>query len=108
MNRTSETSTLHYNGTESLTINDTLLRSLLERHILGPAQGSDIFTVGLIVLYVPTFMSGLIGNGLLCLIILTRRRFRNITNLLLCNLTIADISGRSNNCFLSRCKIDII
>lgn len=81
------------NGSGNLTMDEALLRSFLESQIIGPAVDSDIFTVGLIALYVPTFLAGIIGNGLLVYIILSRRRFRNMTNLLLCNLAFADLSG---------------
>lgn len=102
MNRTSPISTLYFNDSELMTLNETFLRSLFESHILGPAARSDILTFGLVVLYVPTFLSGLIGNGLLCLIILSRRRFRNITNLFLCNLTIADLAGTFLRSFIKK------
>lgn len=74
------------------TLNDTLLRALLESHLLENIK-SDNVALGLVILYIPAFLAGIVGNGLLTLVILARRRFRNITNLLLCNLAVADLSG---------------
>lgn len=75
------------------TLNETLLRILLESHI-GKIKSKDSVTIGLVMLYVPTFLAGIIGNALLAVVILTRRRHRNMTNLFLCNLAVADLSGK--------------
>ena len=81
------------NDTFNGTLNETLLRALLEDHFLNHKDENESVALGLVILYVPTFLAGIIGNGLLAVVILARRRFRNVTNFLLCNLAVADISG---------------
>lgn len=74
------------------TLNNTMLRAMLENHFLGKNKSASTVAIGLVILYVPVFLAGIIGNGLLTLVIIARRRFRNITNLFLCNLAVADLS----------------
>jgi len=81
----------YLNSSENKTLNDTLVRDLLHDHFLK----ENTFGIGLLVyLYIPVFLAGLIGNGLLILIILSRRRLRNGTNLFLSNLAFADLFGK--------------
>jgi hypothetical protein len=82
----------------NFTLNDTFLRNLLEQHLIGQTGINDHVTLILVVLYVPVFLGGFIGNGLLTLVICARRRFRNITHLLMCNLACADLSGNHLLC----------
>ncbi|XP_060596397.1 QRFP-like peptide receptor isoform X1 [Ruditapes philippinarum] len=77
-----------FNGT----LNETLLRALLEDHFLDHKDKDESVALGLVILYVPTFLAGFVGNSLLAIVILARRRFRNVTNFLLCNLAMADLS----------------
>jgi hypothetical protein len=100
LNKTFEDNETIYN----FTLNDTFLRTLLEQHLYGQTGINDHVTLVLVVLYVPVFLGGFIGNGLLTLVICARRRFRNITHLLLCNLACADLSGNHLLCHLV-CRI---
>lgn len=78
----------------NFTMNQTIVRDLLENHLLGHFKREESVAFGLVVLYIPAFLAGLLGNGFLTVIILSKQRLRNITNLFLCNLTIADLSGK--------------
>lgn len=82
------------NSTENGTLNETFVRNLMHDHLYR----ENSFVIGLLVyLYIPVFLAGLIGNGLLMLIILSKRRLRNGTNLFLCNLAFADLCGEYPN-----------
>ena len=84
------------NSSLNVTLNETFLRSLLEDHFLHQRDQTESIALGLVILYVPTFLAGMIGNSLLAIVILARRRFRNVTNFLLCNLAISDLSGKKS------------
>lgn len=76
---------------DNKTLNDTLVRDFMQNHLFG----ENTFGIGLLVyLYIPVFLAGFIGNGLLMLIILSKPRLRNGTNLFLCNLAFADLCGK--------------
>ena len=82
-------------NSSNLTLNETILRALLEDNFLHQSLQNESIALGLVILYAPTFLAGMIGNGLLAIVILARRRFRNVTNFLLCNLAMADLSGKN-------------
>jgi hypothetical protein len=88
------------NTTFNGTLNETLLRALLEDHFLDHKDKDESVALGLVILYVPTFLAGFVGNSLLAIVILARRRFRNVTNFLLCNLAMADLSGNYLKCIV--------
>lgn len=75
------------------TLNHTVLRTLIENHLLGHFELESSVAYVLVVLYIPAFLVGLLGNGILTLIIVSKRHLRNLTNLFLCNLALADLSG---------------
>ncbi|KAK2157164.1 hypothetical protein LSH36_196g01037 [Paralvinella palmiformis] len=52
---------------------------------------TDTKTIVLICLYVPTFMTALIGNILVLLVVLPNRHMRNVTNCFIVNLAVADL-----------------
>jgi hypothetical protein len=93
MNNQLDLSNSFGNDSKISTLNDTFLRTFLEQHLAGQTGLNNHVTLVLVVLYVPLFFGGLIGNGLLTLVICARKRFRNITYLLLCSLACADLSG---------------
>lgn len=52
-------------------------------------------SIVLVTLYVPVFIVGILGNGLLAFLVLSKSHLRNVTNIFLLNMAIADLSGRS-------------
>lgn len=81
-------------GMGNETLNHTQMRNMVQDHILDTQGFPDRGSILLVVLYVPAFCAGFIGNGLLAYIVTTHRRLRNSTNLFLCNLAVADLCGR--------------
>ncbi|XP_045158873.1 QRFP-like peptide receptor isoform X2 [Mercenaria mercenaria] len=79
-------------STLNFTLNQTLVRDLLEDHLLAHVNLKESVAYGLVILYIPAFIAGLLGNGFLTMIILSKKRLRNLTNLFLCNLAVADLS----------------
>lgn len=79
----------------NFTLNQTLLKNMLKDHLLGNINKKESVAVGLVVLYIPALIAGLLGNGFLTVVILSKRRLRNLTNIFLCNLAVADLSGKS-------------
>lgn len=53
----------------------------------------------LTTVYVPVFVMALIGNALILTIVLSNASMKTMTNLLLFNLAVADLSGRKLNVF---------
>lgn len=51
-------------------------------------------TIILLVLYVPIFITSLVGNSLVLLVILPNQRMWNVTNNFLVNLAVADLLGK--------------
>jgi hypothetical protein len=78
----------------NFTLNQTFVRNLLENHLFGQINRKESVAYGLVVLYIPAFIAGLLGNGFLTVVILSKKRLRNLTNLFLCNLAVADLSGK--------------
>ena len=60
---------------------------------------TDTRTIVLICLYVPTFMTALIGNILVLLVVLPNRHMRNVTNCFIVNLAVADLLGEYSAMF---------
>lgn len=81
-------------STNNFTLNQTMLRNMIEDTLLGNIYRKKSIAFGLVVLYVPAFLFGFFGNGCLTAVILSKRRLWNLTNLFLCNLAIADLSGK--------------
>lgn len=59
----------------------------------------DFRSIILLLLYVPVFSMAFIGNSLVLIVVIVNRTMRNVTNLLLLNLAVADLSGK---CFYTR------
>ena len=55
---------------------------------------SDTTTIVMIALYVPIFITSLIGNVLVLLVIVPNRRMWSVTNNFLVNLAAADLLGK--------------
>lgn len=83
----------------NFTLNQTLFKNMLKDHLLGNIHQKESVAIGLVVLYIPAFIAGLLGNGFLTVVILSKRRLRNLTNIFLCNLAIADLSGKLSDKF---------
>ena len=81
-------------------LNETYLRSIVESHFRSDVIPKPEHII-LVILYVPVFLLGFLGNGMLTIIIITRRQIRSVTNLLLCNLAVADLGGEFSH-FLSK------
>jgi len=75
------------------TLNDTIMRLIIHHHMRKGHLNTDGFTIGLVTLYVPIFLLGFFGNGILFVIICSKHQLRSITNLFLCNLAVADLTG---------------
>ncbi|KAK2157163.1 hypothetical protein LSH36_196g01036 [Paralvinella palmiformis] len=67
---------------------------------------TDPKTILLICLYVPIFISALVGNISVLMVILLNRHMRNITNCFIVNLAIADMLGKLVALFLVPLSID--
>jgi hypothetical protein len=81
-------------------LNATFVSKIVKDHLLKEEDNSVHF--GLILLYIPTFLMGLLGNIFLATIIVRRKSLQNATNICLCNLAFADLSGKS---YTFNCKV---
>ena len=75
----------------NLTLNISTLRHILQDHFFDTRI--DNKTIILLTIYIPIFLLGILGNGAVLFIVCNRRQLRNITNLFLWNLALADIAG---------------
>jgi hypothetical protein len=55
---------------------------------------ADPKTILLICLYVPIFITALVGNILVLMVVLPNRHMRNVTNCFIVNLAVADLLGK--------------
>jgi len=80
----------------NISLNFSFWEGILNDHFASPPSDYLVF----VILYIPAFIVGLVGNGLLALIVICKRRFRSMTNYFLCNLAFADLAGKywSNAC----------
>ena len=76
----------------SQTLNISMLRHILQSHFFDTSLELEVII--LVAIYVPIFLLGVLGNGIIILIIFSRPQLRNITNLFLWNLALADIAGK--------------
>ncbi|XP_050401097.1 galanin receptor 2b [Patella vulgata] len=60
--------------------------------ILEIYGSTDVLTLVLIVLYLPVFLIGVVGNASMVFIVATSRRLRSVTNLYLSNMAVADFA----------------
>lgn len=82
------------NATTNSSLNATFVRGMVEDHLLDSKQKEHKITIGLVILYIPTFLAGIFGNSFLAYIIISKRSLQNATNILLCSLAFADLSGK--------------
>ena len=84
-----------FNESRSLnqSLNDSVLWDIFNDHLAKTVDHYESASVALVGLYVPVFFLGILGNGSLTVIILTKRQLRNVTNLFLCSLAVADLAG---------------
>lgn len=75
-------------------LNATVVRNIVKDHL---NENGNSVHFGLVLLYIPAFIVGLLGNIFLAAIIFRWKSLQNATNLCLCNLAIADLSGKSNS-----------
>ena len=73
----------------NISLNKSILKGLLNDHFTNSSDDYLVF----VILYIPAFIVGLFGNGLLALIVICKRRCRSMTNYFLCNLAFADLAG---------------
>ena len=74
-------------------LNNTLLKSILNDHF-GSAEIVKLEIKIIVILYVVVFLLGFFGNGVLIIIIITIRKTTSVTNLLFCNMAVADLWGK--------------
>ena len=82
------------NGSAQYSLNETVVKDILNDHVFKTSTVLDPMSVCLVVLYIPVFIVGILGNGVLTVLITCRSQLRNITNIFLCNLAIADLAGK--------------
>lgn len=58
---------------------------------------SETTTIVMITLYIPIFITSLVGNVLVLLVIVPNRRMWSVTNNFLVNLAVADLLGKCNH-----------
>ena len=90
-----------YTSFQNHSMNISLLRELLHNNLLGAPIGNDVIILSAI--YVPIFLLGLLGNGVILFIIANHPRLRNITNLFLWNLALTDTAGKTNYMYSKTC-----
>ena len=78
---------------DSQTLNISVLRNILYDHFFDTTI--EIEVIILAAIYVPIFLLGILGNGLILWIICSHPQLRNITNLFLWNVALTDIAGKS-------------
>lgn len=78
---------------DSQTLNISMLRHIWYDHFFDTTI--EIEVIILAAIYVPIFLLGILGNGLILWIICSHPQLRNITNLFLWNVALTDIAGKS-------------
>ena len=73
-------------------INDT---NFYYDFMLSLYTAGQLHSVVLFLLYAPVFIIGLLGNACVIAVVLFSSRFRNMTNLYLCNMAVSDFAGRN-------------
>lgn len=74
-------------------LNKSVLWDIINDQFLSSNEINESVSIALVVLYVPVFLIGILGNGSLTVIVLSRKQLRNVTNLFICNLAVADLAG---------------
>ena len=77
-------------------LNSTSVRNIVKDHL---NENEKSVQIGLVILYIPAFIVGLLGNICLAAIIVRCKSLQNAINLCLCNLAVADLSGKFNSFF---------
>ena len=78
---------------KSMVLNNSLNASVIQEIVNDHFQRYESVSLVLVGLYVPVFFLGIFGNGFLAIIILNKEPLRNVTNLFLCSLALADLAG---------------
>jgi len=92
------TVTYIHNYTDNSTVSNEDIDDLW-KHVLEDFEESQFTlneptTVLLIVLYVPIFLTSVIGNILVLIVIVPNKQLWNVTNNFLVNLAVADLLGK--------------
>ena len=74
-------------------LNASVIQEIVNDHFQRYRDEYESVSLVLVGLYVPVFFLGIFGNGFLAIIILTKQPLRNVTNLFLCSLALADLAG---------------
>lgn len=74
---------------------NTSMEDVLHLFLESQYVYSEFSNIILMVCYVPVFLTALLGNLLVLIIIYLNRRLQNVTNYFLTNLAVADILGKS-------------
>lgn len=82
------------NSSESL--NESVLWGIINAHFSSSNDNYESISLPLVGLYLPVFFLGILGNGFLLVLIFTKRQLRNVTNLFICSLAVADLAGKSS------------
>ena len=85
------------NESEALnsSLNASVIRGIINDHFQRFTYENETVSLILVGLYVPVLFLGIFGNVFLALIILTKSPLRNVTNLFLCSVALADLTGES-------------
>ena len=76
-------------------LNASVIRDIVDYHFKTFTYENETVSHVLVGLYVPILFLGIFGNVFLSLIILTKQPLRNVTNLFLCSVALADLTGKS-------------
>ena len=74
-------------------LNASVIRGIFHDHFQRFTYENETVSLILVGLYVPVLFLGIFGNVFLALIILTKSPLRNVTNLFLCSVALADLTG---------------
>ena len=74
-------------------LNASVIRGIINDHFQRFTYENETVSLILVGLYVPVLFLGIFGNVFLALIILTKSPLRNVTNLFLCSVALADLTG---------------
>jgi hypothetical protein len=90
----SENTTYYFNETFNGDWQDSLWKHVIEDFKQTQFTLNEPTTIVLMVLYVPIFLTSLIGNVLVLLVIVPNQRMWTVTNNFLVNLAVADLLGK--------------
>ena len=82
-----------YTSSDQNFLDQQELNDMLKEFRNNIVSYTDPKTIVLICLYVPIFITALVGNILVLMVILPNRHMRNVTNCFIVNLAVADLLG---------------